>query len=35
MRLTSGDSKRGTPHNVTKSMIDDGSEDFTNIEEHI
>lgn len=35
MRMTSGDSKRETPHNITKSLIDDGSEDFTNIEEHL
>ena len=35
MRLTSGDSKRGTPHNITRSLIDEGSEDFTNIEERL
>ena len=35
MRMTSGDSKKQTPHNITKSLIDEGSEDFTNIEEHI
>lgn len=36
MRLTTGDSRRATPHgNVTRSLIDDGSEDFTNIEERL
>lgn len=35
MRMTSGDSKRQTPHNITRSLIEEGSEDFTNIEEHI
>ena len=35
MRMTSGDSKRTSAHNITKSMIEEGSEDFTNIEEHI
>jgi hypothetical protein len=33
--MTSGESKRATPHNITKSLIEEGSEDFTNIEEHI
>jgi hypothetical protein len=34
--MTSGDSKRGSAHgNITRSLIEDGSEDFTNIEEHI
>lgn len=29
-------SKRGSPHhNITRSLIEEGSEDFTNIEEHI
>ena len=35
MRMTSGESKRATPHNITRSLIEEGSEDFTNIEEHI
>jgi hypothetical protein len=35
MRLTSGESKRGSQHNITKSLIDEGSEDFTNIEERL
>jgi hypothetical protein len=35
MRL-SGDSKRTSAiHNITRSLIDEGSEDFTNIEEHL
>jgi hypothetical protein len=35
MRLTSGDSKRGSTHNITRSLIDEGSEDFINIEERL
>ena len=35
MRMTSGDNKKETPHNVTRSLIDEGSEDFTNIEEKL
>lgn len=36
MRMTSGDSKRATPNiNLTRSMIEEGSEDFTNIEERL
>jgi hypothetical protein len=36
MRMTSGDTKHATPmHNATRSLIDDGSEDFTNIEEKL
>lgn len=44
MRLTSGNEKKQTPYGNnngnsnllnTKSLIEDGSEDFTNIEEHI
>lgn len=34
--MTSDDSKRTSQrHNVTRSLIDEGSEDFTNIEEHL
>ena len=35
--MTSGDSKQPSHHhtNVTRSLIEDGSEDFTNIEEHL
>ena len=35
MRMTSGESNKATPHNITRSLIDEGSEDFTSIEEHI
>lgn len=36
MRLTSGDSKKPSPPtNLTRSLIEEGSEDFTNIEEHL
>lgn len=37
MRMTSGDSRRGSnlTHNMTRSLIEDGSEDFTNIEEKL
>jgi hypothetical protein len=35
MRMTTGESMKGSPHNITRSMIDEGSEDFTNIEEHL
>lgn len=36
MRMTSNDSKNGSQrHNITRSLIDEGSEDFTNIEEHL
>lgn len=36
MKLPSEDGKRqGQQHNITRSLIEDGSEDFTNIEEHI
>lgn len=35
MRLTSGDSRRPSTHNVTRSLIEEGSEDFTNIEEKL
>jgi len=31
--MTTGE--RDTPHNVTRSLIEDGSEDFTNIEEKL
>jgi hypothetical protein len=27
--------QRGDRHNLTRSLIEDGSEDFTNIEEHL
>jgi len=35
MRMTSGDSKRVSTHQLTRSLIDEGSEDFTNIEERL
>ena len=36
MRMTTGDLRKPSPHpNLTRSLIEDGSEDFTNIEEHI
>ena len=36
MRLTSGDSRRPSQtHNITRSLIEEGSEDFTNIEERL
>lgn len=35
MRLTSGDPKKASIHNITRSMISEGSEDFTNIEERL
>lgn len=35
MRMTSGENKKETPHNITRSLIDEGSEDFTNIEERL
>jgi len=35
MRLTSGDSRCNPHMSVTKSLIEDGSEDFTNIDEHL
>jgi hypothetical protein len=37
MRMTSGEgrSSHQKNHNLTRSLIEDGSEDFTNIEEHL
>lgn len=35
MRMSGQDSRRQSRHNITRSLIEDGSEDFTNIEEHI
>lgn len=35
MRLTSGDHKSNHQSNITRSLIEDVSEDFTNIEEHL
>jgi len=33
--MTSGETNKATPHNITRSMIEEGSEDFTNIEERL
>ena len=33
MRMTTGE--KDTPHNITRSLIEEGSEDFTNIEEKL
>lgn len=33
MRMTTGE--KDTPHNATRSLIEEGSEDFTNIEEKL
>lgn len=33
MRMTNGEKNKN--HNLTRSLIEDGSEDFTNIEEHL
>jgi hypothetical protein len=33
--MTSGENKKETPHNITRSLIEEGSEDFTNIEEKL
>lgn len=36
MRMTSADNQHHQKnHNLTRSLIEDGSEDFTNIEEHL
>lgn len=37
MRMTSGDGRNSHQknQNLTRSLIEDGSEDFTNIEEHL
>ena len=29
------ETKKASMHNITRSLIDEGSEDFTNIEEHL
>jgi len=35
MHNSNDPSKRGSTHNITRSLIEEGSEDFTNIEEHL
>lgn len=35
MRMSNADTKKMTPHNITRSLIEEGSEDFTNIEEKL
>jgi hypothetical protein len=35
MRMPSTDEVKRSRHNITRSLIEEGSEDFTNIEEHI
>jgi hypothetical protein len=35
MRMTNDSSRASPHHNITRSLIEEGSEDFTNIEEHL